>query len=223
MSTRSPQRHRVRHALLGCALLAVLISLWPASATAGSKTITAVRQGQNVAVFKLGSVKPRAIKRAHVRVGTTFRQSLRLRRVRRAARRGVLRQRLPRRVARRMRIRASRERPRRGGERMRARARLKLRVVPAARRVNGPALREPGPPAQSLGACLVGALAGEAFPGACWRPFADTSPFNTPLPANPQLAPGSGAIVRRMLEMVEGRGPADLEAFEDGRGGEPTY
>ena len=71
--------------------------------------------------------------------------------------------------------------------------------------------------------CLGAVLGGEQWPGGCWRPFADASPFNTPLPANPRLAPDSDAVVRRMLAMVGGRGPTELEAFEDGRGGEPTY
>jgi hypothetical protein len=223
MSTRSPQRGRARRVALGCAFLAALLALWPSPATAKSKSVTAVRQGPKVAVFKLGSVKPRSIKRAQVRVGATYRRALRVGRVRRAARRGVLRQRLPRHVVRRMRIRASRESRRRGRDRVRARARLQLRVAPAPRGVDGPAWREPGSAAQPPGGCLAAALGGDPWPGACWRPFADTSPFNTPLPSSPRLATDSDAIVRRMLDMVEGRGPAELEAFEDGRGGEPTY
>jgi hypothetical protein len=219
MSTRSPRRDRARRAALGCALLAALLALWPAPASAKSKSITAVRQGPEVAVFKLGSIKPRSIKRAHVRVGTSYQRALRVRRVRRAARRGVLRQRLPRRVARRMRVRATRN-TRPGRDRLRTRAHLKLRVAPPARGGDGPASRDPGPPQPG---CLAAALGSEPWPGACWRPFADASPFNTPLPSNPRLAPDSNAVVSRMLELVEGRGPAELEAFEDGRGGEPTY
>jgi hypothetical protein len=32
------------------------------------------------------------------------------------------------------------------------------------------------------------------WPAGCWRPYAADSPFNTPIPANPRLAPDSGAI-----------------------------
>jgi hypothetical protein len=34
----------------------------------------------------------------------------------------------------------------------------------------------------------------DTIPGACWRPYADSSPFNRPLPANPRLAANSAAI-----------------------------
>ena len=37
-----------------------------------------------------------------------------------------------------------------------------------------------------------------SWPSACWRPYADTSPFNRPLPANPRLLGNSGAIVRAL-------------------------
>jgi hypothetical protein len=37
------------------------------------------------------------------------------------------------------------------------------------------------------------------WPGACWRPYADSSPFNTPIPAHPAVNPRSDRIVRRLL------------------------
>lgn len=36
-------------------------------------------------------------------------------------------------------------------------------------------------------------------PGACWRPYSATSPFNRPVPDSPRLAPDSAAIVSRIL------------------------
>lgn len=36
-------------------------------------------------------------------------------------------------------------------------------------------------------------------PDGCWRPYADTSPFNTPIPAAAKVASNSGAIVSRLL------------------------
>jgi hypothetical protein len=37
-----------------------------------------------------------------------------------------------------------------------------------------------------------------SWPSGCWRPYADSSPFNRPLPANPRLLDGSAAIVREL-------------------------
>lgn len=36
-------------------------------------------------------------------------------------------------------------------------------------------------------------------PGACWRPYSASSPFNRPIPESPRLAPNSQAIVSRIL------------------------
>jgi hypothetical protein len=37
------------------------------------------------------------------------------------------------------------------------------------------------------------------WPGGCWRPYGSSSPFNQRLPSNPRLAPGSAAMVSRLL------------------------
>jgi hypothetical protein len=37
------------------------------------------------------------------------------------------------------------------------------------------------------------------FAPACWRPYAATSPFNSPIPADPRIAPRSQQIVKRLL------------------------
>jgi hypothetical protein len=37
------------------------------------------------------------------------------------------------------------------------------------------------------------------WPGGCWRPYGPSSPFNQRLPASPRVAPGSTAMVRRIL------------------------
>jgi hypothetical protein len=61
------------------------------------------------------------------------------------------------------------------------------------------------------------------WPPADWRPYADDSPFNQPLPRNPRLHPDSAAIVARLTE--EG-GPSDLRAGvadSDGDFQHPTY
>ena len=38
------------------------------------------------------------------------------------------------------------------------------------------------------------------WPAGCWRPYADSSPFNRTLPPNPRVAPDSATIVRNLAE-----------------------
>ena len=64
------------------------------------------------------------------------------------------------------------------------------------------------------------------FPSACWRPYADASPFNTPLPsqlAPSQLAPNSAAIIQHVLNTAAIKQPSNLVANVDGTSGWPTY
>jgi hypothetical protein len=61
------------------------------------------------------------------------------------------------------------------------------------------------------------------WPRAGWRPYADSSPWNTPLPDDPRLHPRSDAIVARM---TASGGPSDLRAGladTDGDYQHPTY
>ena len=44
-----------------------------------------------------------------------------------------------------------------------------------------------------------GSFAGLSWPGGCWRPYRDSPPFNTPLPANAKLVSNSSAIVGKVL------------------------
>lgn len=48
-----------------------------------------------------------------------------------------------------------------------------------------------------------------AWPGGCWRPYSDSSPFNRPLPPNPRLVGNSSAIVDTLTSWGQ---PADLRA-----------
>jgi hypothetical protein len=77
-----------------------------------------------------------------------------------------------------------------------------------------PAPVDPGP-AQVGGAtvgCGLGTFRAGHWPEACWRPYADSSPFNRPLPAEPAVVADSDRIVRRIL----GMGPiADLVVAPD--------
>jgi hypothetical protein len=58
------------------------------------------------------------------------------------------------------------------------------------------AMRAPSA-AKASGTCSLTSLSSTSQ-GACWRPFADTSFFNTPLPASPKLAGNSSAVVSGM-------------------------
>lgn len=63
-------------------------------------------------------------------------------------------------------------------------------------------------------ACAMGGFGVDAWPGGCWRPYADSSPFNRPLPPSPRLHPDS----RRIVERLTGFGaPERISA------GDPSY
>ncbi len=47
--------------------------------------------------------------------------------------------------------------------------------------------------------CSYGSFSAVSPPGACWRPYSDTSPFNRGLPPEPALVSSSSAIVSRTL------------------------
>ena len=59
------------------------------------------------------------------------------------------------------------------------------------------------------------------WPSPCWRPYADNSPFNTPIPARASHAARSGQIVRQLLD----GGPIDPLVGGDPAwtAGNPTY
>lgn len=63
------------------------------------------------------------------------------------------------------------------------------------------ALRQDAPQPQPKGSCgpTRGPFFAGRWPGGCWRPYGPASPFNQSLPAHPRLAPGSSAIVQRIL------------------------
>ncbi|GAB7044559.1 MULTISPECIES: hypothetical protein [Catenuloplanes] len=84
----------------------------------------------------------------------------------------------------------------------------------------------PAAPAATPAACTPawGSYGPGNWPPACWRPFEATSPFNTPIPANPRLMAQSSAIVGRVLGDISARDyVGHLTADPAGHGGEPTY
>jgi hypothetical protein len=55
------------------------------------------------------------------------------------------------------------------------------------------------------------------WPSACWRPYADTSPFNRPLPSYPRLVSNSSAIVTRLLsDLLFASGPQNNSVGDAG-------
>ncbi len=70
-------------------------------------------------------------------------------------------------------------------------------------------------PAQNACTQGYGNFAAGRWPPACWRPYGPGSPFNTPIPANPRLAPESAAIVSYMV--------AQRWSFTSGRSGAFLY
>ena len=80
-----------------------------------------------------------------------------------------------------------------------------------------PPATEPTPlPAPSTGAHWSNGFdlwGGAAIPDASWRPFADTSPFNRPVPANPRVMPNSAEIMSRIWAMDgdSDRAPQNLD------------
>lgn len=71
------------------------------------------------------------------------------------------------------------------------------------------------PVAPDAGTCepAYGTFGVGNWPAACWRPYADSSPFNQPIPANPKLHPNSTAIVE-YLNTRFGGGPRPLQAID---------
>ena len=85
-------------------------------------------------------------------------------------------------------------------------------------------------PAQAASGCN-GPWGPGNWPPACWQPYADTSPFNTPLPPNPQSVLRSEQITDRIFTVRNSTNqgiareahPANLAANRAGTAGEPTY
>nr|MDQ5808996.1 NUDIX domain-containing protein [Actinomycetota bacterium] len=73
------------------------------------------------------------------------------------------------------------------------------------------------------GSCAFGTFKVGSWPGGCWRPYSDSSPFNRPIPVGAPSHPNSDAIVRRTLSF----GPlghllaGDADTSEDWN--HPTY
>jgi hypothetical protein len=182
-------------------LLALLTLAAPAGAKAKQRVhrVKPVEVQGAMAVYRVSKPRGTRVVAATVRARGVHR-ALSLVRVRRAARRGRVRVRVvpPRAVS------SSAPRPRAAAARRARSSRiarhsrlvLVLRQVPRPQAKSAPA----APCADSIASAGPG-----AWPSGCWRPYADSSPFNQPLPDSPRLLSNSGAIVRNVVSA----GPAD--------------
>ena len=167
--------------------------------------------------FQVKRVDPVSVRAASVRVAGR-RRPLSLRRVRRGIRHGHVVVRL-RRTMRRARVRRH--------------VRLTLRLIDVRRPDTqdgtpggtpsqpAPAPKDPAPGPKQPDPAPAGDPPAEnppppaacpafSWPGACWRPFAASSPFNRPIPQDAPLVSNSRAIVQRMVSLYGG--PAKMTA-----------
>ena len=174
---RRPQRITAIVPLLILSLLASLgIAVSPAQATASKATFKPVKRTGHAIYFAPRTKRADAVRSATVRLhnwrtGANRVRRVSVTRVRAAAKRRTrLRVKSPRRVA----------------------GRLKIKITHSGNADGAGG----GPGGEN---CDVGAFSGLNPPSACWRPYAETSPFNREVPANPRLLSNSTAIVDRLV------------------------
>jgi hypothetical protein len=186
---------RLTALFLACAAFAALAP--GASAAQGKRVFAPSASGSGVLVFEIHGVSPRRVRAGYLRSGGE-RRGLSARRVRSAARNGRIRVRVPSAWS--------------ASVRRNARASL-LRDARLVILIGSDGDGE-GSSCRSLGVDRgLGGFGVGNWPGGCWRPYADDSPFNQRLPRSPRLDPRSAAMVRR----VTGWGaPADLRAGVSG-------
>src|SRR5919108_3010890 len=74
--------------------------------------------------------------------------------------------------------------------------------------------------ASADGSCALGSFGVGNWPCANWRPYSDSSPFNTKIGSDPRVLPNSQAIVDRLNQ----GGPINsLVAGDPARGASPTF
>jgi hypothetical protein len=217
-----------RPSALAVALLAaVLLALvgvhpsGPASAEAAQsvKTYKASARTGSLVAYRLRGVKANGIRRARLSVRTRW-QRLSLARVRRGARRGLLVVRASRKLMRRVGTDGGFTTPKLVIVQQDGTVSLadpvdtsRSGAAPTSTRPAVEPVSEPVAPPAPSGSCAFGTFDVGNWPGACWRPYSDDSPFNQKLPENPRLVGNSSQIVER----ITGFGP--LENFSAGHAG----
>jgi hypothetical protein len=219
-----------------------------AGAPTSVRSYRPLRVRRGVAVFRLRGLRASAIRSARLQVGRR-RTALSLRSVRRGAQRGRLELRLARRSAGRPATISSRSAR---AARLRVVLAKPAPSRPAPARPAAPVSRPPHPPvsaptlstgpapstskpapapapsAPSAGLATCGVVEKVLFtvdrwPGACWRPYSDSSPFNRAIPADAKQSANSQAIVNRVVGFGK---PQDMDvgtAGTENDWGHPTY
>jgi hypothetical protein len=181
-------------ALARAALACVLTLLLAAPASASTTHVFGgKKRAGGTYVFKLAKLRSATVKSARL-VRRHVRRRVDRDVVSRAAARGRLRVK-PRGRLRRCRVR-------------RCRLRLRVRVRDEARPSAADPATQPQqgtqPPAPRgpsvTSACEFGTFDVGNWPGACWRPYSDASPFNRRLPASPPIAADSDAVVGHIAD-----------------------
>ena len=165
------------------AFLLFAIGLLSGSAAAKTKSFRAVRTTHRALIFAPSGVEPQRIGHAYVRYYRRVHAGDRRVHTRRAS---VSRRRVRRAVSSGSMLRVRRHSDGNKGT-------LKLRLT------GGSGGADSGAAGDGAGAACTSGTASPTFhPGPCWRPYADTSPFNTPVPANAPPVPDSAALVANL-------------------------
>jgi hypothetical protein len=199
--------------------LAVLIALLLFGATAASaapsRAVSPSKATGRIAHFELPA---RTIERAEVRVSGK-RLTVPGKRLARAQRAGRLKVRLPRgaagRQARLVVVFARAKKKPRSATTTPAPPVTAPAPAPAA-----PVSSEPVSGAAASVACGLGSFAVGNWPGACWRPYSDASPWNQRIPAGAKVDGNSAGVVQRLMEYGT---PQHLTAGEGEDWQHPTY
>ena len=181
-------------------LAAGMLALGAGSADAPAATlkIHSKKEHGGVYLFSVKRLRSSRMVRAEMRVGGVKRR-ISVNRVRRAARAGLFRARAPRKLL--MRVSSARRRKPRTATLLVTSTTTSTTTGTTSTQGSGSS----GTPTTSTVndtpmpvTCNAPFSAGN-WPGACWRPYADSSPFNQRIPDNPRLAANSAAMVQRIL------------------------
>jgi hypothetical protein len=213
---------RIGLALLGAIAVGLVL---PAQGEASIKRLHAVRVHAGVATFELRMIAPSDIRSAHL--AGPRRRHFSLRQIRSSARRGSLRVRVAKRGARHWERRHARDLElvliTETDAARSAAGRTKPRKHGGSSTGGGSGGTSGGGTSDGGGGVVSGpggttcgtleSFAAGSWPAGCWRPYADSSPFNISLPTSPRLAPNSSAIVSRLVgDTTFNSGPGKIVA-----------
>lgn len=208
---------------LAAALLASTLALGAGSADAPAATVKIHSKKEHGGVYIFGVKKLRAtrIVRAEMRVGGVKRR-ISANRVRSAARAGKFRARAPRRLL--MRVRSARaHKPRRATLVVTSTTTTTTSTTTSTQTgTTDGSTTTTNPDVPIPVSCNAPFSAGN-WPSECWRPYADSSPFNQRIPDSPRLAANSAALVQRVLGFGQPGKLSGGRSDATGDYGHPTY